>query len=86
MFRVIALTAISVRLEQLGVSDKPLFQIFFLKNDRDQSVRVEEVEEIDCEEIKSHIERGDSIFISQVRKNQNYVKNRAQYKRREVVS
>ena len=27
--------------------EKPLFQLFFLKDDEDQSIKVEEVEEID---------------------------------------
>jgi hypothetical protein len=40
------------------------FQMFFLKNDETQNVEVVEVNEIDLEEMKSHIERGESIFIT----------------------
>ncbi len=44
-----------------------LFQLFFLKEDEDQSVEVEEVEEIDFAELKKHIERGESVFITRKR-------------------
>jgi len=46
---------------------KPLYQIFFLKNDEDQSVNVQESEVIDFEEIKKRLDLGESIFI--IRKN-----------------
>jgi len=45
--------------------EKPLFQLFFLKNDEDQSV---EVEEIDFTEVKKRLERGESVFITRKRK------------------
>ncbi len=44
-----------------------LFQLFFLKEDEDQSVEIEEVEEIDFAEVKKHIERGESVFITRKR-------------------
>jgi len=47
--------------------EEPLFQLFFLKNDEDQSVEIEEVEEIDFTEVKKHIERGESVFITRKR-------------------
>ncbi len=47
---------------------KPLFQLFFLKDDEDQSVEVEEVEEIDFEEIERRLEHGESVFITRRRK------------------
>jgi hypothetical protein len=34
------------------------FQMFFLKNDKNQSVEVAEVDEIYFEEVKSRLERG----------------------------
>jgi len=40
------------------------FQVFFLKNDEDQGVEVAEIEEIDFEEVKRRIERGESVFIT----------------------
>ena len=40
------------------------FQVFFLKNDRYQSVIVNEAEELDLPEIKKHLARGESIFIT----------------------
>lgn len=42
--------------------DAPL-QLFFLKNDETQNVEVVEVDEIDFEEVKSRIEKGESVFI-----------------------
>ena len=47
--------------------EKPLFQLFFLKNDENQSVGVVEVEEIDFTEVKKHIEQGESVFITHKR-------------------
>ena len=47
--------------------EDPLFQLFFLKDDQNQSVEVEEVEEIDFTEVKKRIERGESVFITHKR-------------------
>jgi hypothetical protein len=47
-----------------GVEDRSLYQVMFLKNDRRQDVYVEEVEEIDFEELRRHLERGESVFIT----------------------
>ena len=50
-------------------SKKPkLYQVLFLKNDGDQSVEVEEVEQIDFVKIKEHLEQGDSVFITNRRR------------------
>jgi hypothetical protein len=43
---------------------KPLFQLFFLRNNENQSVIVEEVDEIDYSKVKERLEQGDSIFIT----------------------
>ena len=43
---------------------RPLFQVVFLKNDGQQRVLVDEVEEIDLEKIRKHLLRGESIFIT----------------------
>ena len=48
--------------------EKPLFQLFFLKDDEDQSVEVEEVEEIDFKEVKKRLKQGESVFIRRKRK------------------
>ncbi len=48
--------------------EKPLFQLFFLRNDENQSVEVEEVEEIDFRKVKEHLEQGESVFITLKRK------------------
>jgi hypothetical protein len=45
---------------------KPSFQVIFLKNDRYQSVHVDEVKEVDFPEIKGHLERGESVFITRL--------------------
>jgi len=44
------------------------FIVFFLDDDEDQSVRVEEVEEVDFFEVIQHINLGGSIFITHRRK------------------
>jgi len=46
--------------------ENPL-QLFFLKNDETQNVEVVEVDEIDFEEVKSRLERGESVFITRKR-------------------
>ena len=48
--------------------EKPLFQLFFLKDDEDQSVEVEEVEEIDFRKVEQRLEQGESVFITRKRK------------------
>ena len=44
------------------------FQLFFLKNDATQNVEVIELNEVNFEELKSHLERGDSVFITRKQK------------------
>jgi len=46
------------------VIEKPIFQLFFLKNDGDETVEVLEVQEIDFTLVKKHLEYGESVFIS----------------------
>ena len=48
--------------------EKELFQLFFLRNDENQSVEVEEVKEIDFRKVKEHLEQGESVFITFKRK------------------
>lgn len=48
--------------------EKPLFQLFFLRNNENQSVEVEEVKEIDFRKVKEHLEKGESVFITLKRK------------------
>ena len=47
---------------------KLLFQLFFLKDNEDQNVEVEETEEIDFREVKKHLKQGESVFITRKRK------------------
>jgi len=44
--------------------ERPVFQLFFLKDDEDQSVDVEEVEKVDFKEVKERLEQGESVFIT----------------------
>jgi len=44
--------------------EKPLFQLFFLKEDEDDSVEVEEVEKIDFGEVERRLKEGESVFIT----------------------
>ena len=64
----------------MGIKDeKPKFQLLFLKNNENR-VEVVESEEICVEEVKRHIELGDSIFIGQKPKrhpNSSVVKKKA---------
>ena len=48
--------------------EKPLFQLFFLKEDEDGSVEVEEVEKIDFGKVERRLKQGESIFITSKRK------------------
>ncbi|KPV63714.1 MAG: hypothetical protein AOA66_0670 [Candidatus Bathyarchaeota archaeon BA2] len=50
--------------------EKPLFQLFFLRNNENQSVEVEEVEEIDFEEVKNVLNR-ENQFSSRVNASEN---------------
>jgi len=56
-----------------------LFQVFVLKNDRRQSVSVDEVNEIDIAEIKKHLEKGYSIFITSRKEEKRLTKNESVY-------
>jgi len=44
--------------------EKPLFQLFFLKDDENQSVEVKEVEEIDFREVERRLKQGESVFVT----------------------
>ena len=57
--------------------DKPLFQLFFLKDNEENSVKVEEVADINFTEVKLHLERGESVFITRKR-----IQNRPRLKTR----
>lgn len=50
--------------------EKPLFQLFFLKDDEYQSVEVTEAEEIDFKEVESRLRQGASVFITRKRKHE----------------
>lgn len=50
---------------------EPKLLIFFLMNDEEQSVKVEEVEEVDLETIKRHLKNGESVFITPKRLERN---------------
>ena len=43
--------------------EKPLFQLFFLKDNEDQSVEVIEVEEIDFREVEKRLKQEEAVFI-----------------------
>lgn len=44
------------------------FIVFFLNEDEDQSVRVEEVEKVDLSEVVHHLSFGGSVFITHRRR------------------
>jgi len=43
------------------------FRLLFLRDDEEQSVEVEEVGEINFEEVKERLQRGESVFITRKR-------------------
>ncbi len=45
-------------------SNTGLFHVLFLEDNGRQSVHVEETKEVDLAEIKRHLERGESVFIT----------------------
>jgi hypothetical protein len=47
-----------------NIEEKLLYHLFFLKNDKNQSVEVIEVEEINFTEVKKRLKGGESVFIS----------------------
>jgi hypothetical protein len=48
--------------------ENSVFQLFFLLDDEDQDIEVVEVREIDFEEVKKRLEKGESVFITRKRK------------------
>jgi hypothetical protein len=44
--------------------ERPFFQVLFLKDDKGNSVEVEETEEVDFEEVKNRLEHGEAVFIT----------------------
>jgi hypothetical protein len=55
----------------LKLGSKPKFIVFFLLNDEEESVKVEEVEEVNFETIKRHLKKGESVFITPKHPEQN---------------
>jgi hypothetical protein len=55
----------------LKLGSEPKFIVFFLLNDEEESVKVEEVEEVDFETIKRHLKKGESVFITPKHPGQN---------------
>jgi len=48
--------------------ERPVFQLFFLKDNESQSVEIVEIEEIDFRGVKERLEQGESVFITLKRK------------------
>lgn len=44
--------------------EKQIFQLFFLREDENHGVEVEEVEEVNFDRVKRALERGESVFIT----------------------
>jgi len=45
----------------------PVFQLFFLINNKNQDIEVVEVSEINFTEVKRRLEKGESVFITRKR-------------------
>jgi hypothetical protein len=50
--------------ERQDEKEEHLFLVFFLYDDRDLNVRVEEAETIDLREVTEHLDLGGSVFIT----------------------
>jgi copper(I)-binding protein len=48
--------------------ENSVFQLFFLINNENQDIKVVEVRRIDLTEVKKHLEKGESVFITHKRK------------------
>lgn len=59
---------ISQTLNEREIGEEDKFIVYFLYDDEDQSVHVEEVEEIDFFEVVQHLNSGGSVFITHRRK------------------
>lgn len=51
-------------IEEAGVQEKKMYQIFFISDNEDQTVNVAEMEDIDVAEIRIHLRAGGSVFIT----------------------
>ena len=58
-----------------------LYQIFFLSQDQNQSVKVVETEKIDFGEVIQHLKMGESVFIKN--KNPEILESRSKMKKEE---
>ncbi len=54
---------LSERLE-FKKSNRPNFQILYLRNDASQKVEVDEVNEVDFFTVQERLEKGESVFIT----------------------
>ena len=45
-------------------SSKPRFIVYFLYDDEDQNVHVEEMEDVDLAKVTQHLDLGGSVFIT----------------------
>lgn len=53
---------------------EPIFEILFLKNDEEKYVEAYETNNLSCSEIIEHLNRGESVFISNKTHNQKKTK------------
>jgi len=44
--------------------ERPLFQVLFLKDDKNGSVEVEETNEVDFQKVRDHLRNGEAVFIT----------------------
>ena len=46
------------------LSPRITYQLLFLRNDKRQTVYVDEVDTVDFDSVKKHLEHGESVFIT----------------------
>ena len=56
----------SISLMEEGNNEAKVFQLFFMRNDNYQSVKVVETQKIDVEELIECLNRGESVFIKKI--------------------
>jgi hypothetical protein len=59
---------LDISLFEVHEEEKPNFQLIFLKDNKDQSVEVVEVEKIVFTEVEKRLEQGESVFITRKKK------------------
>ncbi|MDQ1279136.1 MAG: hypothetical protein QG670_396 [Thermoproteota archaeon] len=59
---------------------RPIFQVVFLKDNDDESIWIEEVNEINFSKIRKHLDDGESVFITKKPENKLFTYCQTEHK------